>query len=87
VLGFETEADAKTAARLIKRAQARSADEKSGAEALHSKKSQSESAYMECGGLTPLFLCGFGGYWMSARFTLMSSLTLMRSERIRITVW
>jgi len=54
VLGFETEADAKTGARLIKKAQARSADEKSGAEAPHSKKSQSESAYMECGGLTPL---------------------------------
>src|SRR5260370_37049938 len=52
VLEFETEADAKTAARLIKKAQARSADEKSGAEAPHAKKSHSESSYMECGGLT-----------------------------------
>ena len=38
VLGFETEADAKIAARLIKKAHTRSADEKSGAEAPHSKR-------------------------------------------------
>ncbi len=69
MLGFETEADAKTGARLIKKAQARSADEKSGAEAPHSKRADANTP---CGVRrldAALFFMGSGatGYLQDSR--------------------